>query len=292
MAFNNVRSITSIRSPLSSFKLLCVAANFSRPRFRPVWQTMIRMFVRNDEIAIRYWCVSRYQRMAIRAPELESDFLSALELCASDMYRLDESFHPDLVIDGGGNIGLFTLRVAGVEASSGRSPKFVIYEPMPHNCEQCGKHLEMNHVDAEMVRACLGGTHCSIPFYCREAINSSFDPSKPYDKVVEIPVHTLKEAIDKAPGAERILIKLDIEGMEVEALSALLPCENRPVYVVGELHDVPMRGPALRKLFEEHHWAFEFDELRGDQAIFRACSPAAFPLLPSMASLQTASRVH
>ncbi|MBS1798464.1 MAG: FkbM family methyltransferase [Acidobacteria bacterium] len=292
MAFNNVRTLTSIRSPLSSFKLLCVAANFSRPRFRPIWQTLIKMFVHKDEIEIRYWCVSRYQRMAIRVGELESDFLSALELCASDMYRIDESFHPDLVIDGGGNIGLFTLRAAGIEASTGRPPKFVIYEPLPHNCEQCERHLQINHVDAEMVRACLGGTHRSIPFYCREAINSSFDPSKPYDKVIDIPVHTLKDAIDKAPGAERILIKLDIEGMEVEALGALIPCENRPVYVVGELHDVSMRGPQLRKLFEDYDWCFEFDEIRDDQAIFRACSPAAFPLLPSMASATRTSKIH
>ena len=40
--------------------------------------------------------------------DLGSDLFSMLELGVRDTYFLDRSFHPDLVIDGGGNIGLFT----------------------------------------------------------------------------------------------------------------------------------------------------------------------------------------
>ena len=47
----------------------------------------------------------------MRGSELSSDFQAALELCCRDTYNLDQDFHPDLMIDGGGNIGLFTLRV-------------------------------------------------------------------------------------------------------------------------------------------------------------------------------------
>lgn len=290
MALNNVGSLLSIRSPLSSFKLLCVAANFSRPQFRSVWQSLLRPFIHKGEIDIRYWCVTQYRTMFLRLPELESDFQSALELGARDTYHLDTGFHPDLVIDGGGNIGLFTLRVAAIESAATRPPRFVIYEPVPHNSAQCQRHLEVNRVDAEIVNACLGGTRRSIPFYCRSAIDSSFDPAKPYDKVIQVPVHLLKDAI--GPQAERILIKLDIEGMEVEALGALLPSEERPIYVVGELHDVSVNGPQLEQLFADHGWSFEFGEVAGDQTIFKACSPAARPLLRSMASAQGASQTQ
>src|SRR5437899_5160629 len=96
MAFNNVRDILSIHSPLSSLKMLCVAANFSRPRFRFLWQSILRPFVRNEEIPLRYWCVNRYERIVLRIPELESDFQSALELGARDVYHIDTAFHPDL----------------------------------------------------------------------------------------------------------------------------------------------------------------------------------------------------
>jgi len=288
MAFQNVKSILSIRSPLSSWKLLLVAATFSRPRFRIIWQTLLRPFVRNREIQIRYWCVRRYLRVFLRNSDLSSDFQATLELCARDSYRLDRGFHPDLVIDGGGNVGLFTLRVAAMESSAERPPRFVIYEPLPHNSNQCKRHLEINQVTAEIVNACLGGTRRSIPFYCREAIDSSFDPTKPYDKVVDMPVHLLKDAMGSY-AAQRILIKLDIEGMEVEALSALLPSEDRPVYVVGELHDVSINAPKMEQLFEDHNWSYEFGTVAGDQCLFRACSPAALPLLASMASAKRAA---
>lgn len=282
MAFDNVRSILSLQSPASSLKLLCIAATFSRPRFRAVWQAMLRPFVHNDEVSLKYWCAKRYLTIYLRMPELQSDFQSALELGARDTYHLDEEFHPDLVIDGGGNVGLFTLRVAALESAAARPPQFVIYEPMPHNSLQCRKHLDANRIEAEIVNACLGGTRRSIPFYCRGAIDSSFDAAKPYDKVVEMPVHLLRDAIGDTP-AERILIKLDIEGMEVEALDALLPHEKRPVYVVGELHDVSVNGPQLERLFRKHDWSFHFGPVAGDQAIFQACSPAALPMLRSMA---------
>jgi FkbM family methyltransferase len=185
-----------------------------------------------------------------------------------------------MVVDGGGNIGLFTLRVAALEASVGRKPRFVIYEPMPHNSAQCVRHLETNGIEADVVRACLGGTRRSIPFYCRAAIASSFDGTKPYDKVIEMPVHLLSDAIGDSH-AERILIKLDIEGMEVEALSALLPQEKRAVYVVGELHDAAVNLPKLKHLFEENGWNYHFGEIADGQGLFRACSPAALPYLSS-----------
>lgn len=288
MAFQNVKSITSIRSPLSSWKLLLIAATYTRPQFRVIWQTLLKPFVRRNEISIKYWCVHRYLRMILRGSDLLSDFQATLELCARDTYSLDHGFHPDLVIDGGGNVGLFTLRVAAVEALASKAPRFVIYEPLTHNSEQCQRHLEINGIKAEIINACLGGTRRSIPFYCRESIDSSFDPAKPYDRVVDMPVHLLKDAIGSYP-AERILIKLDIEGMEVEALSAFLPSEKRPVYVVGELHDFSVNAPQLKALFENHGWTYDFGKVAGDQALFHACSPAALPLLISMASAKRAS---
>lgn len=282
MALDNVRDILGIQSPLSSFKLLCVAGSFSRPQLRPLWKSMLRPFVHNEEVVLRYLCGKQYRTMYLRMPELQSDFQSAMELGARDTYHLDVGFHPDLVIDGGGNIGLFTLRVAALESSVGKRPRFVIYEPMPHNSDQCRRHLEINHVEAKIVNACLGGMRRTLPFYCRGAIDSSFDGTKPYDKIVEMPVHLLEDAIGNS-SEERLLIKLDIEGMEVEALGTFVPGEKRPVYVVGELHDVSVNQLPLEEIFRTYGWSFHVGTVGGDQAIFRACSPAALPMLRSMA---------
>jgi FkbM family methyltransferase len=280
-------------SPLSSYKLLLICASNSRPKFRALFMGLLRPFIKAGEVSLRYRCYNRFLQIFVRMSDLDSDLLGTLELSIKDTYDLgrDVGFQPDLVIDGGGNIGLFTLRGAASTASVNSSPvRFVIVEPLPRNLEQIQKHIDVNKVQAEIKKGCLGGSRRSIPFYCREAIHSSFDPGKPYTSVVEMPVYSLQDVIGKQP-AKRILIKLDIEGMEIEALNSFVPHELRAVYVVGELHDFAANAPLMGKIFEEHGWAYEYCSVTDNNALFRACSPAALPLLPSMANVRSLVRL-
>lgn len=253
----------------------------SRPRYKAIFLALLNPFVRNGEVEVRYRCYRRFLRSHIRVSDMESDFYTTRELAVNDVYDLDLSFRPDLVIDGGGNIGMFTLRVAAGLEAAGRSAKLAVYEPAPTSAEQVRRHLALNGVQAEVVAACLGGTPRNIPFYCRDAIANSFDPAKPYTSVIEIPVVTLRDAVESEP-AERILIKLDIEGMEIEALTSFLPSEKRPVYLVGELHYASKNIPVIRHLFRSHGWTLELHEVANDACTFRGCSPAALPLLTSL----------
>ena len=279
MAFENVRRILGIGSLLSSWKLLLISASFSRPKYRLLFLGLLKPFIKDGQVSLRYRCFGRYVHSFVRLSDFSSDLISTREQCAEDVYHLDPDFHPDLVIDGGGNIGLFTLRAAAAVASSGQgTTKIVICEPLPRNIEQIEKHLKLNAVEAEILPACLGGANRSIPFYCRDAIDSSFDSQKPFTSVIEMPVYALREVINRYP-AERILIKLDIEGMEVEALSTYIPEENRPVYIVGELHDFSVNATPMIKLFADHGWKFEFNSIADDHANFRACSPVAVPMI-------------
>jgi FkbM family methyltransferase len=291
MAFENVRNILRIGSPLSSFKLLLIAASRSRPKYRTLCLMLLRPFTTKGEILLRYRCYDQYRQCFIGLSDLESDLLSFLELGARDTYDLDLNFHPDLVIDGGGNIGLFTLRASAAAESIGdREVKFVVCEPLPRNVEQIRKHLAINKLQGEIVTACLGGERRTIPFYCREAISSSFDPGIPYDSVIDIPVHTMQDLVAGHSSA-RILIKLDIEGMEIEVLSSFVPAEQRPVYIVGELHSFDVNAPLLRRIFADQGWTLEFREIANDHATFCACSPAALPLLPSMSAASEAATI-
>ena len=169
-------------------------------------------------------------------------------------------------------------------------PKFIICEPLPRNIDQICKHLKMNAIEAEIMPSCIGGTRRSIPFYCRAANESSFDPRHEYDSVMEIPVVLIEDTMQTP--AERILIKLDIEGMEVEALSAYLPRERRAVYVVGELHDYPANAPRMRCLFDEHGWTLELFDIDRETSSFRACSPAAVPMLAWAAKVNAPEARH
>jgi len=282
MALDNVRSILKIGSPISSYKLLLMQGALSRPRYRAIFLALLQPFVKHGQIELRYRCYNRVVKSLIRISDMESDFFTTRELAVNDVYGLDFAFHPGLVIDGGGNIGMFTLRAAaGLEAEGHLPVRFAVYEPVPQSLEQVRKHLTLNGVQAEVVGACLGGTPGRIPFYCRNAIASSFDSTKPYATVIEIPVVTLQDAIGPAP-AERILIKLDIEGMEVEALSSFIPSEHRAIYLVGELHGASRNAPVMQELFRSYGWTLQLYEIANDACTFRGCSPAALPLLPSI----------
>ncbi len=279
MAFDNVQSILNIGSPVSSCKLLMVQGALSRPRYAPLFRALLRPFVKDGRISLRYRCYNRRLSSYVRMSELESDYYSMRELGVTSVYEINYGFCPGLVVDGGGNIGMFTLRAAaGLEAEGCGGVRFVVCEPVPQNIAQIRIHLELNGIDAEIMPVCLGGTARTIPFYCREANQSSFDPAKPYTSVMEIPVITLKDAIGTHP-AERILIKLDIEGMEVEALRAFLPEERRAVCIVGELHEFAQNAPLMEALFREHGWTLEFRGIADDLCTFYGHSPAALPLL-------------
>jgi hypothetical protein len=67
--------------------------------------------------------------------------------------------------------------------------------------------------------------------------------------------------------------------MEIEALTALVPTEHRAIYVVGELHHYPVNAPIMERLFRDHGWTLEFFDTGDLTSGFRACSPAAVPLL-------------
>jgi hypothetical protein len=58
-----------------------------------------------------------------------------------------------------------------------------------------------------------------------------------------------------------------------------VPIEQRPVYIVGELHDVPVNASKMEKVFAESDWMYEPFDVDVLTASFRACSPAAVPLL-------------
>jgi FkbM family methyltransferase len=274
MAFSNFKKSLHIGSPISTLKLLLVVTLYSRPRFKSLAYALLGPFIHKGQISIRYRCYERFYKSFLRTSDLQADYLSTRELCVSDAYHLDRSFKPDLVIDGGGNIGLFSLRAAAAYPSV----KIIICEPLPRNIEQIQRHLEVNGVRAEILANCLGGTRRTIPFYCREANESSFDGVRPYEKIMEVPVVLLADAIGSS-AAQRMLIKLDIEGMEIESLTAFVPTEQRAVYVVGELHNYPVNAPLMKRLFRDNGWTLELIDIDVATSGFRACSPSAVPLL-------------
>ena len=270
MAFGNARRILQAVSGLSAFKLLLLMVRFTRPSLEPLWTVLLQPFVRNGEIPFRYHEGNRNYRASIRTSDMQSDLHSVLEVIVRKVYALDAMFAPDLVIDGGANIGLFSLQAAAIYPSA----KIVMCEPLPRNIAQAEKLIRTNHVAADILPVCVGGSHRTIPFYCRGANARSFDDAEPYTSVLEIEVLRLRDIAESQP-AQRVLIKLDIEGMEMESLQDYVPAENRSVIILGELHRHRENRPIMEALFAGHGWSFEVGDMSGEDTIFEAHSPAA-----------------
>jgi FkbM family methyltransferase len=270
VGFRNAKNIVRHCPPLSSYKLLLVSAMNTRPQYHAVWHTLLRPFIHEGQVSFRYRCYQRDLKANLRMSEIMSDVQSIWELCVSDTYQIDLGFSPDLVIDCGGNMGFFTMRMSAAASSFGNTEaNFIIIEPLPKNVEQIQKHLQMNGITAEIKPVCLGGSRRSIPFYCREAIRSSFDPHEAYTKVIDMPVITIQDAIGSST-AKRILVKLDIEGMELEALRAFVPSEHGPSTSSASCITMQANRRRWWICFVDMAGAFSFYEIYDNYAHFRA----------------------
>jgi len=274
MAFRNVRRILKGGVSLSAFKMLAMQASFSRPRLKKVCARILSPFVHNGEISVHYRCYGHRLTALIRVSDLQSDLFTVTETACDNCYKLDNAFAPDLIVDAGANIGMFTLVAS---ATYPVAKKIIACEPVPRCIAQIEKHLRINQVNAEILPVCIGGRRGTIPFYIREAIASSFSSDKPYIDRMDVEVMTLNDVL-QGRDAQRILIKLDIEGMELEVLESYVPSETRPVSVVGELHGRKVNGERLEEIFVTNGWTLTYLDFNETDSIFQAWSPAALQL--------------
>jgi FkbM family methyltransferase len=251
-----------------------MAAASSRPGFQNVFFGLLRPFIHDGDVTIRYRCEGHLYSVFIRMEDVLSDFYSVLELVVKRIYKIDPRFVPDLVVDCGGNTGLFSLQASARYPSA----KIVVCEPVPRNLDRIRKHFSFNSVAAEVLPVCIGGSRRIIPFYLREANQGSFEATKPYTSRLDVQVLALADLL-RDRHAQTIHIKLDIEGMEIEALETYVPSETRAVCVVGELHGHKDNSRHLERIFGDHGWQLRFEDVSDAGSLFEAYSPAALELL-------------
>jgi FkbM family methyltransferase len=270
MAFRNAKGILRNTSGMSALRLLALTAENSRPWLAPLSRAFMRTQTRDGGVPIDLKFNGHSSTMMLRTQDMQSDLHSVIEVVARKVYPLDPGFNADIVIDGGANIGLFTLQAAATFPRAA----IVCCEPLPRNAEQLRRHLALNDISAQVAEVCIGGERTTIPFYCRDANASSFDPAEPYERVTQVEVLRLVDLL-QGYDPQRILIKLDIEGLEVDTLEQYVPTEQRAVIVLGELHRHVETRPRMEALFREHGWSFVVGDEAGDDVLFEARSPAA-----------------
>ena len=267
--FPVAREIWKHTKGMSRLKLLAAAASVSRPFLRPFTLGYLKMISRSGTFWAEYNNNGKTVSTSFRLSELPSDFTSFREVGIGDCYHVPKDFQPNVVIDGGGNTGLFTISVLNRWPES----KVIVVEPLVENIRQIENHLRMNSLSANVHQCCLGFPEGILKFYRREANQGSFDPSVPYYDSLDIRVMSIHRFLSLDP-KERCLIKLDIEGAELSVIEDFLRGPHGNSLIVGELHDVKRQKEKFFKLLAASGWTGVLFDESEHCAIFHATPEA------------------
>lgn len=140
-----------------------------------------------------------------------------------------------VVLDLGANVGFFSLVSAALVGPEGR---VVAYEPFPGNAAALRRNVALNHLTTvEVVQAAVAGQAGEASF----SVGLSDQDGALHGRVGVGRISVATVAIDdevRRLGLRPTLIKIDIEGAEVDAIGAMLDTLEtaRPV-VVCEIHE-------------------------------------------------------
>ncbi len=181
------------------------------------------------------------------------------EVLIERVYQLDVvPFTPDLVMDLGANIGLFTL----LAAQRWPQAEFICVEPHPTTFSFLCDNLALNGVNA-MKMQCALDSQVGVKFLENEgAVYQALSDRRTGTSVMTIQLDSLLPA----QGDLKVVLKMDIEGSEVSVLESLQRQLPEQTFIFIELH----QGDESLRWIEQ--WAarnaFHFSEVRRrDEAI-------------------------
>jgi FkbM family methyltransferase len=159
-------------------------------------------------------------------------------------------FTPDLIVDCGSHIGLFTARAA----THFPRIKIVSFEPVPANASEVDWVVKRNRISAEVRRQAVGCENEIASFYLRCSCGGSLRPDHGGElEEVSVDVVDLRQLVKRwAP--TRLLLKVDIEGGEESLLPALLPTLPPQCVVFFETHSADRGWNLLSDAFSRHNF--------------------------------------
>lgn len=147
---------------------------------------------------------------------------------------------PDLIIDGGANIGIFSLYASSYFPSS----KLVCYEPDLDNYNQLKKNLSKNDVQAEAYQLGLWSSNICLYFH-----SASSETGFISETSSDIQINCILPEI-----SHKTWLKLDVEGSEYEVLPALFEKHQYPYWISMEIHQLNTKGKDLVDLLKKHNY--------------------------------------
>ena len=177
------------------------------------------------------------------------------EILAEGIYDFD-TLHTDdsirVIFDAGANCGFFAL----TESARNKSVRIYCFEPHPRTTERLRTNIRINHREDRIlpVHAAVGSTcgTCELNTSSDSSMGVVSTSATQYVKaetVVQTPLLTL----DSFAAEHQVwpdLLKVDVEGFEVEVLRGASECLKRARHVVLEFHSQSLLEECQRLLTE------------------------------------------
>jgi FkbM family methyltransferase len=184
----------------------------------------------------------------------QSELSPYAEICYNHIYEIDNRFIPksgDVVFDIGGHIGIFTIR----QAKRVNLGKIFVFEPNPETFQRYLKNIKANELknvysfnkavtfrENETTLRLSEGSSEATTIMKEGTVNT-------YNKEIRIGTVSLDEVVEKYSISKINLMKIDVEGAELEVLEsglkkALLLTEK----IVIETHSPYLKNEVNKKL--------------------------------------------
>lgn len=235
------------QSPVSSAAK--ITASLIVPRMRPGWRPVAKVGGSAISFRVHADLTTPLGLKLYRYGHWDDD----LELVVSRL-RPGDTF-----VDGGANVGLFTLAAAHAVGPSG---KVISFEPAPSTADALEANIALNRLRQVTVsRAALAGSQGATTFVAFEGAKHGFSSFAPADlrggRALPVATTTLDASVDR----ENLrLVKLDLEGAEAVALEGALDTleHARPEFLI-EVEDEHLRrqgstAAALFDLFADYRY--------------------------------------
>ena len=163
------------------------------------------------------------------------------------------TFQPVKVIDGGAYRGYFSYLVKN------RFPeaRLVCIEPHPGNYKELMSSFRENDIqNFEVLNYALAGMQDHIVLELWGSNMAKKEERKESAEYVSVPAIDLTEMIKKLPKDESLLLKVDIEGSELDFFPKCIEYLPRTCAVFLETHDGWNSLPSIKACFEEHGFTF------------------------------------
>jgi FkbM family methyltransferase len=207
-----------------------------RTTARKALSSVVNKFGEGGLVTVRFNKHDRQLAFLLREDN-EADYSIAAEMLKGGYECPD--FTPGEIIDGGANIGLFSI----LAAASFPHAKLICYEPDADNFELLSQNLNINNIDAECHRKGLWSHDTTLYYRARDSHTGNISEN-PEGRV---PVDCIRPVI-----GSNCWLKLDIESSEYVVLPALMKAGAYPRWISIEIHNYSKDGHKLTDLLARH----------------------------------------